>query len=189
MPAVLERNATDLLRARFADAARACIAVIGTFDGVHHGHRELLRSARRLAAERGLALIAVTMDPRPDVLKSSGEPLPDVCSLQDRIQRLHWAGADDVVVVPFTLETAALTYADFCALLTEELGVRAIYVGEDFALGRGREGTPDRMRALGIDVHTHALVPSASCAGKASSTNVRNAIARGVDPRRALTAA
>ena len=189
MSAVLERNATDLLRARLAGAAQPCIAVIGTFDGVHHGHRELLRSARRLATERDLALIAVTMDPRPDVLKSGGEALPDVCSLQDRIQRLHRAGADDVVVVPFTLETAALTYADFCALLTEDLGVRAIYVGEDFALGRSREGTPERMRALGIEVHTHALVPSASCAGKASSTNVRNAIARGVDPRRALTAA
>src|SRR3954452_2468760 len=189
MSAVLEKDATGLLRAHFAGAARPCIAVIGTFDGVHHGHRELLRSARRLAAQRDLALIAVTMNPRPDVLKSGGEALPDVCSLHERIVRLHWAGADDVVVVPFTLETAALTYADFCALLTEELGARAIYVGEDFALGRGREGTPELLRELGIDVHTHALVPSVSATGKASSTNVRNAIARGVDPRRALAAA
>jgi len=189
MSAVLDNSATGRLRADLARAACPCIAVIGTFDGVHHGHRELLRAARRLAATRGLAVIAVTMDPRPDVLKSDGEALPDVCSLQERIRRLHWAGADDVVVVPFTLETAALSYADFCALLMEELGVRAIYVGEDFALGRGREGTPERMRALGLEVHTLALVPSASASGKASSTNVRNAIARGVDPRRALAAA
>jgi riboflavin kinase/FMN adenylyltransferase len=189
MSAVLERDATELLRTRFADAARPCIAVIGTFDGVHHGHRALLRSARRVAAARGLAVIAVTMDPRPDRLKSGDGALPDVCSLQERIRRLHWAGADDVVVVPFTVGTAALSCADFCALLTEELGVRAIYVGEDFALGRGREGTPARMRELGLDVHTLALVPSAGTTGKASSTNVRNAIARGVDPRRALAAA
>jgi riboflavin kinase/FMN adenylyltransferase len=189
MAAVLESNATEVLRARFAAAAQPCVAVIGTFDGVHHGHRALLRRARRLAAARGLALIAVTMDPRPDVLKSAGEALPDVCSLQERVQRLHRAGADDVVVVPFTLETAALGCADFCALLAQELGVRAIYVGEDFALGRGREGTPVRLRELGLDVHTLPLVPSAGSTGKASSTNVRNAIARGVHPRRALAAA
>jgi riboflavin kinase/FMN adenylyltransferase len=189
MSAVLERDATGLLRERFACASRPCVAVIGTFDGVHHGHRALLRSARRLAAARGLALIAVTLDPRPETLRASGAALPDICSLQERIQRLHWAGADDVVVVPFTLETAALCCADFCALLTDELGVRAIYVGEDFALGRDREGTPERLRALGLDVHTHALVPSTSTTGKASSTNVREAIARGVDPWRALAAA
>src|SRR3954453_17259006 len=152
MTAVLERDATGLLRARFADAARPCIAVIGTFDGVHHGHRELLRSARRLAAARGLALIAVTMDPRPDVLRSVGEALPDVCSLQERIRRLHWAGADDVVVVPFTRETAALSYADFCALPAEEPGGRRIFRGQDLPLGPRREGTPERMRELGIDV-------------------------------------
>ena len=52
-----------------------------------------------------------------------------------------------------------------------------------------RYGEHESLEKLGIEVHTHALVPSASCTGKASSTNVRNAIARGVDPRRALTAA
>jgi riboflavin kinase/FMN adenylyltransferase len=114
--------------------------------------------------------------------------LPNICSLDERIARLHEAGADDVVV-PFTRETASLTYVELCALLTEHLDMRSLYVGEDFTLGRRRAGTRARLRELGVDVWTNPVVPSAEGTSKASSSNVRNAIARGVDADVALAAA
>jgi len=66
----------------------------------------------------------------------------------------------DVVVIPFTRAPAALTHVEFCALLTEHLDMRSLYVGEDFALGRRRAGTPDRLRELGLDVWTNRASPT-----------------------------
>jgi len=150
----------DDLAGLLAAVRRPSVAVIGTFDGVHRGHRELVHNARRLAAARGLATIVLTMDPRPDVLLAPDRALPNVCTLDERIRRLRDAGADDVVVIPFTRETAALTYVEFCALPTEHLEMRSLYVGEDFALGRRRAGTPDRLRELGLDVWTNRASPT-----------------------------
>ncbi len=165
---------------------RPCVATIGSFDGVHHGHRSLVRAAARDAARRGVELVAVTFSPRPEQVFAASA-LPDVCSVGERIRRLEAAGAQRVVVLPFSRALAAVDHRTFVRFLVERVGMRVAWVGADFALGRGRAGTPQRLRELGVETHVHALVPNVHGTAKASSSSVRTAIARGVDPAIALT--
>jgi len=149
-----------------------CVVTAGTFDGVHSGHRQLVARAATLARERGVRLTAVTFSPRPDaVARPPG--LPDLCGLDERVLRLRRAGADDVVVVPFTRALMGMPAADFVRHLVDSLGMRALCVGEDFALGRGREGTIDALRAMGVDVVTVPLMCEPGRREKISSSRLR----------------
>jgi riboflavin kinase/FMN adenylyltransferase len=149
-----------------------CVVTAGTFDGVHSGHRQLVARAASLARERGLRLTAVTFSPRPDaVARPPG--LPDLCGLDERVLRLRRAGADDVVVVPFTRALMGMPAAAFVRHLIDDLGMRALCVGEDFALGRGREADVDGLRALGVDVVTVPLMCEPGRREKISSSRLR----------------
>ncbi|WP_306765391.1 hypothetical protein [Solirubrobacter soli] len=153
-----------------------CVVTAGTFDGVHCGHRTLVARAAHVARSRGLPLTAVTFSPRPDaVAKPPG--LPDLCGLDERVIRLKRAGANDVVVVPFTRALMGMPAAEFVEHLVDHLGMRALVVGEDFALGRGREGTPDAIRALGVDVETVPLLHEVGRREKISSSTLRARLA------------
>jgi riboflavin kinase/FMN adenylyltransferase len=149
---------------------------MGTFDGVHSGHRALIASARRLADERGLPLVAVTFSPRPERLIAPAQALPDLCSIPTRIALLRDAGADDVVVVPFTKVVARISAERFARLLVEDLGLTALCVGEDFALGRERAGDVTTLRTFGLEVVAVPCVPAAD-GRKVSSSTLRAAIA------------
>lgn len=186
--AAVEPESTDLVQ-RFRAARSPSVVTIGTFDGVHRGHQALVGAARHLARNRGLRVIAITFSPRPEMLFRPTTALPDICSLDERISGLRKAGADQVVVVPFSREICVMEDDEFIDLLTTHLDMRALYVGEDFALGRGRRGTPERLRELGVDVHEHPLVPNAIGNDKASSSAVRQAIASGAVLVEALDAA
>jgi cytidyltransferase-like protein len=185
----MKTDELDELVVRLARAEKPSIVTMGTFDGVHRGHQALIAEARRHARQGGLPLVAVTFSPRPEQLFKPDTALPDICSLATRIHRLRAAGADDVVVIPFNRRVAGITYQTFASLLVEHLGMRALFVGADFALGRGREGTPGRLQALGIDVRTHRLLLNASRTEKVSSSGIRLAIAAGASARQALAAA
>jgi cytidyltransferase-like protein len=121
-----------LVQALFRAHRRPCVATVGTFDGVHAGHRALLAAARQIADDRGLG------------------------------------------VVPFSRAVAAVSAEAFAGLLAGELGMRTLCVGPDFALGRGRRGDVDALRALGHDVVTPPLV-LAPDGRKVSSTDLRHA--------------
>jgi riboflavin kinase/FMN adenylyltransferase len=166
-----------------------CVVAMGTFDAVHAGHRAVVASAKQLATERGLVATAVTFWPRPERVFRADTALPDVCSLDERRRRLLAAGADRVVVCPFSVALAAIPAHEFVTLLAEHLGMRALCVGEDFALGARRAGTPEHLRALGVDVHTTALVRCADGSEKASSTGIRQALAAGASTQQALAVA
>jgi riboflavin kinase/FMN adenylyltransferase len=158
---------------RLFKAHRApCVVTAGTFDGVHSGHRQLVARASDEARRRSLRLTAVTFSPRPDaVAKPPG--LPDLCGLDERVLRLRRAGADDVVIVPFTRALMGMPAAEFVGHLVRDLGMRALCVGEDFALGRGREGTVDALRAMGVEVVTVPLMCEPGRREKISSSRLR----------------
>lgn len=166
--------------------AAPCVAAIGTFDGVHRGHRAVIVRARETADRLGVGVTAVSFFPRPETVFRSTGTLPDIHEIEERRRLLHEAGADRVVVLPFTLDLARVEDDAFLEALREHLGMRAVCVGEDFSLGRGRRGTPQRIRELGYDVHVVDLVPSHGEDRKASSSAIRMAIAEGVSPEEAL---
>jgi len=165
------------------------VVTIGTFDGVHAGHRALLTHAAGEARRRGVRLVAVTFSPRPDAFIAPEHALPDICPIQERTARLRAAGADAVVVLPFTRELMGVDAAAFVGHLVDDLGAVAICVGSEFALGRGRAGTVPALRELGIEVIAVPVVVLAGRTAKISSSSIRRAIDGGVPRHLALTAA
>lgn len=142
-------------------------AAIGCFDGVHLGHRRVIDAA----VATGLRATAITFDPHPRV--HFGRPVRLLCPLERRVELLREAGADDVLVLPFTAGLAALSPGDWIAQVLRPIGVRAVAVGPDFRFGHRRAGHVGTLRAHGLEVPDVALLPGVS------STRIRLLLAAG----------
>jgi riboflavin kinase/FMN adenylyltransferase len=126
-------------------APRPRAVAIGTFDGVHLGHRAVLRAA----VEAGLRSTVVTFDPHPRTVLGNRVEL--LASLERRLELLGEAGIDDVLVVEFTPELAALEPAAFARDYLLAVGTTVVVAGADFRFGRSRRGDLALLRSLGID--------------------------------------
>lgn len=134
---------------------------IGNFDGVHRGH-QMLVSELAMSAHAGGGLSGLlTFEPHPVAVLRPELKAPRLTSNEERAELLAALGLDFVVVHPFTPETAATSAADFMAALTAKLPLRELWVGPDFALGRGREGNTERLTELGslMGFSVHVVPP------------------------------
>jgi riboflavin kinase/FMN adenylyltransferase len=128
--------------------ASPSVVTIGAFDGVHRGHQALIRRARNAADERGARVIAITFEPLP-VQVFRPEAFPGrILTNKRRRELLHHCGADVVVELQFSRDMARQTASEFVEDLRSVGPILEIWVGEDFALGHNREGTPARLREL-----------------------------------------
>lgn len=155
---------------------------IGTFDGVHRGHRVLLD--RCVAdATRGLLPVAVTFDPHPMSIVRPGHAPALLTSVPQRLELFERAGIEGVLVIPFTAELAAESAEDFARIvLAEALGARHVVVGRNFRFGhraRGDVALLERVgQTLGFQVTIVELQPLAGDV-VVSSTAIRALIAAG----------
>jgi len=140
---------------------------IGTFDGVHLGHRRVLEVAR----SAGQPATVVTFWPHPRLVL--GNQVELLSTLDRRLDLLEEAGMDEALVVEFTPELAGREPADFADSLLREIGARVISVGEDFRFGRAAAGDPSLLRELGFEVQT---VPALE---GVSSTHIRTLLRAG----------
>ena len=129
---------------------------IGTFDGVHLGHRAVVRAA----VDAGLRSTVVTFDPHPRTVLGNRVEL--LATLGRRLELLADCGVDDVLVVEFTPALAALEPEAFARIVLLEAGAEVVVAGEGFRFGRRREGTLELLRALGLDAREVPLVPGIS---------------------------
>ena len=117
-----------------------CVA-IGNFDGVHLGHTVMLTALRDLAAEREVQAVAVTFDPHPiAVLRPEFTP-PILTTVENRIELLHAAGANSVIVLPVTkalLEMSAEQF--FYSVIVDTFHAKGVVEGPNFRFGRDRKG-------------------------------------------------
>jgi riboflavin kinase/FMN adenylyltransferase len=143
-------------------AAEECVAAIGSFDGVHRGHRRVLETARAA----GTPVTVVTFWPHPRLVLGNRVEL--LSTLERRLELLEEAGVDEVLVVEFTPELAAREPAEFAESLLRQIGAKVIVVGENFRFGRAAAGDPALLQRLGFDVR---MVPTLD---GVSSTNVRS---------------
>jgi riboflavin kinase/FMN adenylyltransferase len=166
---------------RAAAPGRSAAVAIGVFDGVHRGHRYLIDRLVERARNEGLAPLVVTFHPHPRSVLRPETPVTYLCSLEERVELLRALGVDDVAVLAFTSELAQLSARDFAALAVEELSMKLLVVGSDFALGRGREGTTDVLTRIGGEMgFVVEVVPLLAASGeKVGSTAVRHALERG----------
>lgn len=130
--------------------AGPCALTIGNFDGVHIGHQALLAQTIDHAAKKNLAPAVLTFDPHPAVVVAPERIPAMICTLEQRLQLLSSAGADRILVLPFTAEVARLTPEQFVSqILVGGLKTQAVFVGENFRFGHRQTGSPDVLRTLG----------------------------------------
>jgi riboflavin kinase / FMN adenylyltransferase len=140
--------------AELPDARRA--VAVGTFDGVHRGHLQVIAAARHAGLRTGV----VTFDPHPRLVLGGEVEL--LATLQRRLELFEEAGVEDVLVLHFDDELAALTAAEFAERMLRGISAETVAAGETFRFGHGREGDLALLERLGFDVRRVALVENVS---------------------------
>jgi riboflavin kinase/FMN adenylyltransferase len=140
---------------------------IGTFDGVHRGHRRVIDALR----ETGLRSTVLTFEPHPRLVL--GYDVQLLTPFERRLELLRQAGPDEILVVEFTQELSRREPEEFVADFLTAIGARAVVAGEDFRFGAGRRGDVALLRALGLDVRPVPLLEGIS------SSRIRELVASG----------
>jgi riboflavin kinase/FMN adenylyltransferase len=149
------------------EPARRAVA-IGTFDGVHTGHRRVIEAAE--AAH--LRSAVVTFDPHPRTLLG-GPPVELLTTLERRLELLEGVGVDDVLVLRVDEALLALTPETFAETVLRAIGTEIVAAGDGFRFGHGRSGDLDLLARLGFDVRRVPLVDNVS------SSHIRAQLATG----------
>jgi riboflavin kinase/FMN adenylyltransferase len=144
-------------------AKRPRALALGTFDGVHAGHRAVIGRAVQLAEERGLTSAVVTFDRHPLSVIDPGRVPRLLTANEEKMRLIEELGPDELVMLPFDQEMAAMTAAEFCTdLLAGSLQAQAVVVGENFNFGAHGAGDAAQLRdcgaAHGYDVEICPLV-------------------------------
>jgi riboflavin kinase/FMN adenylyltransferase len=154
------------------------VVTIGAYDGLHLGHRRVIDDVCRIARAEGLESVVVTFDRHPaSVVRPESAPL-QLTDLPQRLELLHDAGIDDVLLIEFTPERASESAEDFVdEILVGELAARVVVVGRDFHFGRGRGGNVGLLEKMGAErgfrVEPFDLVEDTEAHEIVSSTRIR----------------
>ena len=164
-----------------ADLGRT-VVTIGNFDGVHLGHQHVIRRAREVADELGVRdVVAVTFDPHPIAVLRPEHAPPTLTTIESRVPLLEEAGADDVLVIPFSRDLADWSPERFIdEIIVEALHAKAVVVGANFRFGHRAAGDVATLREAGEE-RDFRTVGIALDGGPQvwSSTYVRNCLAAG----------
>jgi riboflavin kinase / FMN adenylyltransferase len=140
---------------------------IGTFDGVHRGHRAGIEAAKG----SGLRSTVVTFDPHPRLVL--GYDVQLLSTLERRIELIGEINPDELLVLEFTTELSRLEPEEFVAEILEPIGTEVVVAAESFRFGRARKGDLGLMRSMGIDVREVPHVEGVS------SSRIRELLAQG----------
>lgn len=155
------------------------VVTVGTFDGVHAGHRRILAEMTR-RAEAGAPTVVVTFDPHPrEIIRPGPEPVGLLTTLQERAELLSESGISDLVVVPFTRDFSLIDSETFLrSYLYEKIGLKDYVIGYDHQFGKNREGSIETARKLAIELGFRCTVIEKHEIGEmtVSSTQVRKAL-------------
>ena len=158
------------------------VVTIGSFDGVHSGHKVLLHSLKQMASRLGAESVVVTFDPHPRIAMGRAEGMGLLTTIEERALLLEREGIDRMIVARFDEEFRSQPYDAFVReSLVAKLGMVGMIVGYNHRLGRGNEGNYDSLKPLAAEcgfelecVSQHLVDGS-----KVSSTVVREVMAQG----------
>jgi len=132
------------------DDARGAVLALGNFDGVHHGHRSVIELVERIAAEHGTRHGIVTFEPHPREFFRPDLPPFRLTTAASKARLIEALGVDLMVVLTFDRALSQQSAEAFVRdILVGSLGAVHVVIGDDFHFGRGREGTPEMLDALG----------------------------------------
>jgi riboflavin kinase/FMN adenylyltransferase len=150
---------------------------VGSFDGVHRGHVDVIRRTVAAAAADGASPALLTFEPHPRCVLDPANCPPSVTTLSEKLAQIESLGIEHAIVVRFDRALAALSPTEFVALLASAMDVRRWVVGFDFAFGRERAGNPEWLVAHG---HQVDVVPPFKIGGKElHSSDLRRLITLG----------
>jgi riboflavin kinase/FMN adenylyltransferase len=158
------------------------VTAIGNFDGVHLGHRAILKAAIDHARAAGGTAFALTFDPLPAKVLAPARAPRLILTPDDKLEMLRLSGTDGVIVLDFTRELSRLSPRDFVRdYLRAKIGVREVVVGHSVSFGHNRAGNAAMMVELGREFgfDTEVVGPIKIDGLEVSSTKVREAIAAG----------
>lgn len=161
------------------------VATIGFFDGVHGGHRFLIRQVREAAALRGLASAVITFPEHPRAVMHPDFHPELLSTCNEKLELLAQTGIDRCVLLDFTPELAALSARQFMEMLHGQYAIRALVIGYDHRFGHGRsEGFDDYVRygnELGMEVLPAEAyhLPASDCPLPVCSSSVRRLLREG----------
>lgn len=162
---------------------RGAAVAMGSFDGVHLGHQQVIELAAQAARDLSAPLGVITFDPHPRVYFRPDEPAFRLMKTDQQARALEKLNVDMLYVLPLEAELAGMTDREFATrVLHEGLGARHVAVGFDNSFGKGRTGTPATMRQYGAELGFGVSVaePVGDGSGdKFSSTAVREALRDG----------
>lgn len=171
---------SEIIYLNEADRNLNTVLTVGTFDGVHAGHRVLIKTVVDIARERDARSVIVTFDPHPrDIIDPGSDGIRLLSTLEERAELLDDLGVDDMIVIPFDRDFSLLTSEEFVRdVIWEKIGVSEFVIGYDHQFGRDRQGTIDTVKKLGDDLGFESRVVSKQEVGNktVSSTAVRKAI-------------
>ena len=160
-------------------SSQATVVATGIFDGVHTGHREIIRNLSKAARRHNAASLLCTFWPHPRTVLTHGSDNGFLLTtLEEKIKLLGDTELDTMVVIPFTDSLSSMDARDFVKeILIDKLNMKALVIGDNHHLGRGREGDSNSIARLSEKYDFELLKCDLLCDGEnISSTRVRDAL-------------
>lgn len=154
---------------------------VGSFDGVHRGHQELIQHLVEGAHHDQSPAVVITFHPHPASIFKRIPQAYTLTSPESREALLRALGVDHVITLKFDAELANLTALNFMELLKKHLGITHLLIGFDFALGRNRSGDLDSLQQIGklLNYQVEVIRPVKVNGETISSTQIRNLLQEG----------
>lgn len=168
----------ELIR-RLEGPARQCVVTIGSFDGIHLGHRALIERARQHGRRLGLPVMMVSFEPLPREFLQPADPPARLTNFRERWRLLSGSGLERLCLLRFDQRLRMLTGRDFMALLAAA-SARTVVVGHDFRFGRGGEASAEwcAQQAAQFGFQVDIVPPVLLGDVRVASGKVREALAR-----------
>lgn len=163
------------------DITVPCAVALGCFDGVHVGHRAVIKEARKRADELGCALLALTFDEPPRNLFAK-DKVPTICSTEEKLSMLDGLGVDVAVCVPFTADILEISAEDFVReLLLHRMRAIHVVCGYDYTFGKGAMGNASLIENICAPMNVGVdIIPEQTLDGVAiSSSLIRKSVSEG----------
>ncbi len=158
------------------------VVTIGTFDGVHLGHRKILSETAKKAAEYGGRNFLITFHPHPRAVVSENYKMKLLTTTEEKVKLLERYGIENVYVINFTKEFAKLSSEDFVReIICNKIGAKHLVIGYDHKFGKDRKGDEHLLQELGekFDFDVSAIPPVEMDGEIISSTLIRRNLLAG----------
>ena len=158
------------------------IATVGTFDGVHEGHLNILDLMLERAKDVQGKSVLITFNPHPRTVVSEEFKTNLLTTLDEKIELLEKLGIDEVFVINFTKEFSQLTYEEFIEqIIVNKIGASEVIIGHDHKFGKDRNGNEKKLREISSEENFNVTAVEAKKVDSEiiSSTKIRNALTNG----------